>query len=72
MVVTVKLRSANRCSGMIGSSARFSTSTNATAATTASAMSPRIVAEPHAYCEPPQVPTSTIAVVATAMRAMPK
>jgi len=67
-----KFRLRNRRSGSIGSVALASTSRNATVAATATAPRPMIRPDPQAYCVPPQVDTSTIAVAATASSAAPR
>ena len=56
---------------MIGSAARRSTSTKATAATTVPAISAMMTAESQSYVVPPQVVTSTRQVDAMASRPMP-
>lgn len=61
--ISVKLRLRKMCSGMIGSAAFVSTKRKPTSETTPIAMSSMITAESQAYSEPPQVVTSTIAVM---------
>ena len=68
----VKLRLRKMCSGTIGSAAFVSTKRKPTRAATPSAMSSMITAEPQAYSVPPQVVTSTIAVMPTVSSAAPR
>ena len=70
-VVSVKLRSLNRYSGITGSAARDSTTMNAAAPATAAAHSHRIWGEFQSYWLPPHVHTRMRLVVAAASRAMP-
>ncbi len=67
-----KLRLRKMCSGMIGSAALVSTKRNPTREATPSAMSSMMTAEPQAYSVPPQVVTSTIAVMPTVSSAAPR
>ncbi len=68
----VKLRLRKMCSGMTGSAARVCTNTKPTSAATPIPVSSMIIAEPQAYSVPPQVVTSTIAVMPTVSRAAPR
>lgn len=70
--IRLKLRLRKMCSGMIGSAALVSTKTKPTREATPSAMSSMITAESQAYSEPPQVVTSTIAVMPTVRSAAPR
>lgn len=70
--MSVKLRLRKMCNGMIGSAAFVSTKTKPTREATPRAMSSMITAEPQAYSEPPQVVTSTIAVMPTVSSAAPR
>ena len=72
IVVTLKFRSANRLIGMIGCVALRSTKTNATAPNKAAAANPMICGLSHSYWWPPQVETSTTAVVVDESNAIPR
>lgn len=69
--ISVKLRLANSCSGMIGSTTFRSTATNSASVTAAIATRVRICQEPQAYSLPPQVVMSTRAVMPTDSRPAP-
>src|SRR5690625_578435 len=71
MVVRLKLRSLNRCRGMIGSLACDSFHTNSAPVTAAPANRPMIINEDHSYCDPPQVEAKTRHVVAMETSTMP-
>ncbi len=69
---SVKFRLLKTCSGRIGSTALASTQMNAAIEMTAIAINVMICVDPQAYCVPPQVVASTIAVAPTASTAAPR
>ena len=71
-VTTEKFRLRKTCSGRIGSATRASIMMNRATVTRATAPSPKICGDAQAYWLPPQVETSTIAVVATARTSAPR
>src|SRR5665811_2489743 len=71
MVVSLKLRSLNRCGDMIGSTALRSTATRAATATAVATIRAMIRGEPQEYVVPPHVVTSTRPVEEAARSTMP-
>ena len=70
--ISEKLRLRKMCSGRIGSAAFVSTKRKPTSEATPMPMSSMITAEPQAYSVPPQVVTSTSALMPTVSRAAPR
>jgi hypothetical protein len=69
---TVNTRLRNSRIGRMGSAARSSTQTKIASAATDAANSPMIVAEPHAYCVPPQDVASVRPVAPSATNRQPR
>ncbi len=70
--ISVKLRLRKMCSGTTGSAALVCQNTNPTSAATPMPISSMIRAEVQAYSVPPQVVTSTTAVMPTVSSAAPR